>query len=142
MAGEFGNPEIVEETVDILMIGGGVVYAGASSALVDFAEQLDLPAVQTFMGLGILRNDHPLSLGMLGMHGAPYTNLVLEECDLVIGMGVRFDDRATGKVVGFCPGAEIIHVDMVDQITTLVPNFSKQGHAFEIGTALRASGYR
>jgi acetolactate synthase-1/2/3 large subunit len=96
----------------ILMVGGGVVYAGAAAALVEFAEQLDLPAVQTFMGLGILRNDHPLSLGMLGMHGAPYTNLVLEECDLVIGMGVRFDDRATGKVAGFCPGAEIIHVDI------------------------------
>jgi acetolactate synthase I/II/III large subunit len=96
----------------ILMVGGGVVYAGASAALVEFAEQLDLPAVQTFMGLGILRNDHPLSLGMLGMHGAPYTNLVLEECDLVIGLGVRFDDRATGKVAGFCPRAEIIHVDI------------------------------
>jgi len=96
----------------ILMIGGGVIYAGAAAALVEFAEQLDLPAVQTFMGLGILRNDHPLSLGMLGMHGAPYTNLVLEECDLVIGMGVRFDDRATGKVAGFCPQAEIIHVDI------------------------------
>jgi acetolactate synthase-1/2/3 large subunit len=94
------------------MIGGGVIYAGAAAALVEFAEQLDLPAVQTFMGLGILRNDHPLSLGMLGMHGAPYTNLVLEECDLVIGMGVRFDDRATGKVAGFCPQAEIIHVDI------------------------------
>jgi len=96
----------------ILMIGGGVIYAGAAAALVEFAEQLDLPAVQTFMGLGILLNDHPLSLGMLGMHGAPYTNLVLEECDLVIGMGVRFDDRATGKVAGFCPQAEIIHVDI------------------------------
>ncbi|MCP4768067.1 MAG: biosynthetic-type acetolactate synthase large subunit [Gammaproteobacteria bacterium] len=96
----------------ILMIGGGVVYAGASAALLEFAEQLDLPAVQTFMGLGVLRNDHPLSLGMLGMHGAPYTNLVLEECDLIIGMGVRFDDRATGKVAGFCPRAEIIHVDI------------------------------
>lgn len=96
----------------ILMVGGGVVYAGASAALVEFAEQLDLPTVQTFMGLGILRNDHPLSLGMLGMHGAPYTNLVLEECDLVIGLGVRFDDRATGKVAGFCPRAEIIHVDI------------------------------
>jgi acetolactate synthase-1/2/3 large subunit len=96
----------------ILMIGGGVIYAGAAAALVEFAEQLDLPAVQTFMGLGILRSDHPLSLGMLGMHGAPYTNLVLEECDLVIGLGVRFDDRATGKVAGFCPRAEIIHVDI------------------------------
>jgi acetolactate synthase-1/2/3 large subunit len=96
----------------ILMIGGGIVYAGAASALVKFAEQLDLPAVQTFMGLGILPHDHPLSLGMLGMHGAPYTNLVLEECDLVVGLGVRFDDRATGKVAEFCPQADIVHVDI------------------------------
>lgn len=96
----------------ILMIGGGIVYADAASELVRFAEQLDLPAVQTFMGLGILPHDHPLSLGMLGMHGAPYTNLVLEECDLVVGLGVRFDDRATGKVTEFCPQAEIVHVDI------------------------------
>ena len=96
----------------ILMVGGGVVYAGAAAALVEFAEQLDLPVVQTFMGLGVLRSDHPLSLGMLGMHGAPYTNLVLEECDLVVGLGVRFDDRATGKVAEFCPKAEVVHVDI------------------------------
>lgn len=96
----------------ILMIGGGIVYAGAATALLEFAERLDLPAVQTFMGLGILPHDHPLSLGMLGMHGAPYTNLVLEECDLVIGLGVRFDDRATGKVDEFCPQADIVHVDI------------------------------
>jgi acetolactate synthase-1/2/3 large subunit len=96
----------------ILMIGGGIVYAGAAAALVKFAEQLDLPAVQTFMGLGILPHDHPLSLGMLGMHGAPYTNLVLDECDLVVGLGVRFDDRATGKVAEFCPQADIVHVDI------------------------------
>ncbi len=96
----------------ILMIGGGIVYANATQALVKFAEDLDIPAVQTFMGLGVLPDDHPLALGMLGMHGAPYTNLVLEECDLVIGLGVRFDDRATGKVAEFCPNAEVIHVDI------------------------------
>jgi acetolactate synthase-1/2/3 large subunit len=96
----------------VLMIGGGIVYAHASGALREFAEKLDIPAVQTFMGLGILPADHPLSLGMLGMHGAPFTNLVLEECDLLIALGVRFDDRATGKVAEFCPHAEIIHVDI------------------------------
>ena len=96
----------------ILMIGGGIVYANAASDLVTFAETLDIPAVQTFMGLGILPHDHPLSLGMLGMHGAPFTNLVLEECDLLVGLGVRFDDRATGKVSEFCPNAEFLHVDI------------------------------
>jgi acetolactate synthase-1/2/3 large subunit len=96
----------------VLMIGGGVVYAGACQGLRHFAEQLDLPAVQTFMGLGIISSDHPLSLGMLGMHGAPFTNLVLEECDLLVALGVRFDDRATGKVSEFCSRAEVIHVDL------------------------------
>ncbi len=96
----------------ILMAGGGIIYSSASEALGEFAERLDIPVVQTFMGLGILPSSHPLNLGMLGMHGAPFTNLVLEECDLVIGLGVRFDDRATGKVAAFCPQAEVIHVDI------------------------------
>ena len=96
----------------ILMIGGGIIYANACHDLRTFAERLDIPAVQTFMGLGILPDNHPLSLGMLGMHGAPYTNLVLEECDLIVGLGIRFDDRATGKVSEFCPNANVIHVDI------------------------------
>jgi len=94
------------------MIGGGIVYANATDKLCSFAERLDVPAVQTFMGLGVLPSDHALSLGMLGMHGAPFTNLVLEECDLLVGLGVRFDDRATGKVSAFCPNADFIHVDI------------------------------
>lgn len=96
----------------ILMIGAGIIYADASNGLRKLAESLDIPVVHTFMGLGALHSDHPLSLGMLGMHGAPYTNLVLEECDLIIGLRVRFDDRATGKVAQFCPKAEVIHVDI------------------------------
>jgi len=57
-------------------------------------------------------HDHPLFAGMVGMHGARYTNLLLDRCDLLIGLGVRFDDRATGKVAEFCPRAKIIHVDI------------------------------
>ncbi len=149
------DPKLVESMLSrirsarrpILMIGGGVVYAGASAALVKFAEQLDLPVVQTFMGLGVLRNDHPLSLGMLGMHGAPYTNLVLEECDLVIGMGVRFDDRATGKVAGFCPRAEIIHVDIdhseIDKIMRSVLSIRADvGEVLEMANAMLEQGSR
>ena len=98
----------------VLMVGGGIVYSGATALLREFAERLDIPVVQTFMGLGVLPSDHPLSLGMLGMHGARFTNLVLEECDLLLGFGVRFDDRATGKVAAFCPDATIVHVD-IDQ---------------------------
>ena len=104
--------KIRESHKPLLMIGGGIVYSGAYEQLREFAEKLDVPTVQTFMGLGILPDDHRLSLGMLGMHGARYTNYLLEECDLLIGLGVRFDDRATGKVEAFCPNAEIIHVDI------------------------------
>ncbi len=96
----------------LIMAGGGIVHAEASGLLREFAEKLDIPVVQTFMGLGTLPSDHRLSLGMLGMHGARYTNLALEECDLLVGLGVRFDDRATGKVEAFCPGAQIIHIDI------------------------------
>ncbi|RVU86317.1 acetolactate synthase large subunit [Leucothrix sargassi] len=104
--------KIREAKKPVLMIGGGIVYSGASEKLREFAEKLDIPTVQTFMGLGVLPHDHYLSLGMLGMHGARCTNYMLEECDMLIGLGVRFDDRATGKIDAFCPNAEIIHVDI------------------------------
>jgi acetolactate synthase-1/2/3 large subunit len=96
----------------VLMVGGGIIHSGCAAELVEFAERHDIPTVSTFMGLGVMPNDHPLFLGMLGMHGARYTNMVLEECDLLIGAGVRFDDRATGKASEFCPQAKIIHIDV------------------------------
>jgi acetolactate synthase-1/2/3 large subunit len=96
----------------ILYLGGGIVHSGASRAAVTLAETSSLPTVMTLMGLGVLPIDHDLSLGMLGMHGAPYTNLALDECDLLIAIGARFDDRATGKLAAFCPRAQVIHVDI------------------------------
>jgi acetolactate synthase-1/2/3 large subunit len=76
----------------------------------------------TLMGLGTMPVDHPLSMGMLGMHAARYTNMALEECDLLIAAGARFDDRATGKVAEFCPNAKIVHIDIdhseLDKIKT------------------------
>lgn len=96
----------------ILYLGGGVIHANAANLAVDLAEQANLPTVMTLMALGAMPVDHPLSLGMLGMHGAPYTNLALDECDLLIAVGARFDDRATGKVAAFCPQAKIIHIDI------------------------------
>lgn len=96
----------------VLMIGGGAVHADCHRDLIALAEREDMPIVSTFMGLGVVPTDHPLYLGMLGMHGARYTNMVLEECDLLIGAGVRFDDRATGKVSEFCPHAAIVHIDV------------------------------
>ncbi len=122
----------------VLMTGGGIVYANAAQALIEFAEKLDIPAVQTFMGLGVLPAKHPLSLGMLGMHGARYTNLILEECDLLVGLGVRFDDRATGRIADFCPRAKIIHVDIDhSEIDKLIPSaLSIRG---DVGEVLKAA---
>jgi acetolactate synthase I/II/III large subunit len=96
----------------ILYLGGGIVHSNAAAAAVAVAERSSLPTVMTLMGLGVLPADHPLSLGMLGMHGAPYTNRALDECDLLIAVGARFDDRATGKLAEFCPRAAVIHVDI------------------------------
>ena len=106
----------------ILYLGGGVVHSGASGLAVELAEKAGLPTVMTLMGLGAMPVDHALSLGMLGMHAARYTNLALDECDLLIAVGARFDDRATGKVAAFCPQAKIIHIDIdpaeLDKIKT------------------------
>ncbi len=106
----------------LLYLGGGVVHSGASTLAVELAEKANLPTVMTLMALGAIPVDHPLSLGMLGMHGARYCNLALDECDLLIAVGARFDDRATGKVAAFCPNAQIIHIDIdpaeLDKIKT------------------------
>ncbi|THB66993.1 MAG: acetolactate synthase large subunit [Desulfovibrio sp.] len=106
----------------VLYIGGGVSQSGAASAAMCLAMRSSIPVAQTLMGLGAIPRDHILDLGMLGMHGARFTNYILEECDLLISLGVRFDDRATGKVEQFCPDASIIHVDIdpgeLDKIKT------------------------
>jgi acetolactate synthase I/II/III large subunit len=96
----------------VLYLGGGVVHSGASQQAVTLAEQAGLPTTMTLMALGAMPVDHPLSIGMLGMHGARYTNYVLEEADLLICVGARFDDRAIGKAAQFCPKARIVHIDI------------------------------
>jgi acetolactate synthase-1/2/3 large subunit len=96
----------------ILYLGGGVIHAGAGALATALAERLDSPTVLTLMGLGALAPEHPLFLGMLGMHAAPFTNLALEACDLLVAVGARFDDRATGKLNTFCPEAKVIHIDI------------------------------
>jgi acetolactate synthase-1/2/3 large subunit len=96
----------------VLCLGGGVVHSGAASKAVELAETAGLPTTTTLMGLGAIPSDHSLALGMLGMHGARYTNLALDECDLFIAVGSRFDDRATGNVAAFCPEAKVIHIDI------------------------------
>lgn len=96
----------------IVYLGGGIIHADAADAARALVERSGAPAVSTLMALGALPHDHPQALGMLGMHAAPFTNLALEECDLLIALGARFDDRATGKVNAFCPHARVIHVDI------------------------------
>jgi len=96
----------------VLYLGGGVIHSGAAQQAVTLAEQAGLPTTMTLMALGAMPIDHPLSIGMLGMHGARYTNFVLEESDLLICVGARFDDRAIGKAAQFCPKAKIVHIDI------------------------------
>ena len=96
----------------VLYVGGGIVNSGADEALRLFAETLRLPVAPTLMGLGGFPSAHPLSLGMLGMHGTYAANMAVAQSDLLIAVGVRFDDRVTGKLATFAPHARIIHIDI------------------------------
>jgi acetolactate synthase-1/2/3 large subunit len=96
----------------VLYVGGGVINSDASEELYKLAELLNIPVTMTLMGLGAFPGTHPLSLGMLGMHGSHATNLAVHHCDLLIAVGARFDDRVTGKISEFVPKAKIIHVDV------------------------------
>ena len=96
----------------VLYIGGGITNSGAFNALLSFAESLRLPVTPTLMGLGGFPSSHQLCLGMLGMHGTYAANMAVAESDLLVALGVRFDDRVTGKLATFAPQARIIHVDI------------------------------
>jgi len=96
----------------LLYIGGGVHVSGAYAALRELSRRADLPVVSSLHGLGAYPADDPRFLGMLGMHGAPYTNHATDEADLVLAIGARFDDRATGTPETFCRNARIIHIDI------------------------------
>jgi acetolactate synthase-1/2/3 large subunit len=96
----------------VLYTGGGIVTSEASGELLKFAEALQIPVASTLMGLGGFPGDHPLFLGMLGMHGTYAANMAITHSDVILTIGARFDDRATGKVDTFAPGAKIIHVDI------------------------------
>ena len=105
---------LAESKRPICLLGGGVAASGATEAAACFVRRAGLPTVMTLLGLGVLSDDDPLNLGMLGMHGAPCANLLLEECDLLLTAGARLDDRATGRLERFCPGARLVHID-IDQ---------------------------
>jgi acetolactate synthase I/II/III large subunit len=96
----------------IIYAGGGIISSGASQELRAFVKKTGIPVTTTVMGLGAYPSDDPLSLRMLGMHGAVYANIAINHADLVIAMGVRFDDRVTGKLAEFCKDAQFIHIDI------------------------------
>src|SRR6266496_3210859 len=104
--------EILKAERPVLYVGGGIVNSGACEDLRCFAEQLELPVTPTLMGLGGFPSAHILNLGMLGMHGTYTANMAVAESDLLIAIGVRFDDRVTGKLSTFAPHARVIHVDI------------------------------
>ncbi len=96
----------------VLYTGGGIISSNAAKDLLGLAERLSIPVASTLMGLGGFPGNHGLFLGMLGMHGTYAANMAISTCDLIIAVGARFDDRATGKVDEFAPHAKVIHVDI------------------------------
>jgi acetolactate synthase-1/2/3 large subunit len=96
----------------VIIAGGGVILSGGSKELRELAEFTDIPVTMTLMGLGSFPGTHKLSLGMPGMHGTYYANKAIQESDLLIAIGMRFDDRVTGKIDAFAPHAKIIHIDI------------------------------
>ena len=96
----------------LIYAGGGIISSGASEDLRAFIKKTGIPVTTTVMGLGAIPSNDPLSLRMLGMHGAVYANIAINHADLVIAMGVRFDDRVTGKLAEFCKNAQFIHIDI------------------------------
>lgn len=103
---------MVQAKQPMLYVGGGVGMAQAVPALREFIAATQMPATCTLKGLGAVDADYPYYLGMLGMHGTKAANLAVQECDLLIAVGARFDDRVTGKLNTFAPNAKVIHMDI------------------------------
>jgi acetolactate synthase-1/2/3 large subunit len=104
--------EINKSKRPVLYVGGGVITANATKELRDFAQKANLPVTMTLMGLGSYDQARPESLDMLGMHGSAYANYAVQECDLLVAVGARFDDRVTGKLKTFAQNARIVHIDI------------------------------
>jgi acetolactate synthase I/II/III large subunit len=128
---------LAESRRPILMLGGGVAASGASPAACAFAEAASLPVTMSLLGLGILPDAHRLNLGMLGMHGTRAANILMHECDLLMVAGARLDDRATGRLEQFCPGAKLIHLD-IDQSELDKLKATHLGIRADVGAALGA----
>jgi len=96
----------------VIISGHGIMTSGANQELMELAERTGIPVITTLLGLGGFPTGHPLSMGMLGMHGMYWSNMVVDQADLLVGLGMRFDDRVTGKASTFAPHARIIHLDI------------------------------
>jgi acetolactate synthase-1/2/3 large subunit len=96
----------------LIMAGHGIMLAGAEDEFARFVERTGMPVIFTLLGQGCFPESHPLAFGLMGMHGHREVNMALDQCDLLVNIGARFDDRATGKVAGFAPNAKIVHVDI------------------------------
>ncbi|WP_310417763.1 thiamine pyrophosphate-binding protein, partial [Chamaesiphon sp. OTE_8_metabat_110] len=115
-----GNPRQINQAVQLiaksrqplLYVGGGAISASAHAEIKQLAELFQLPVTTTLMGKGAFNELHPLSVGMLGMHGTAYANWAVTDCDLLIAVGARFDDRVTGNLAGFAADAKVIHIDI------------------------------
>jgi len=103
---------IAEARQPVILAGRGIIISGAHDELKQLAETAQLPVITTLLGIGCFPESHFLSYGMLGMHGMAYANMAVDNADLIIAIGMRFDDRATGKVSAFAPDARIIHIDI------------------------------
>ncbi|QIW15353.1 acetolactate synthase 2 catalytic subunit [Pasteurellaceae bacterium RH1A] len=119
-APEAQNPSALAEAYElvkaaqkpVLYVGGGVGMAGGVQAVRDFLKVTNMPSVSTIKGLGTIEPTDPLHMGMIGMHGTKAANFAVQECDLLIACGARFDDRVTGKLDTFAPNAQVIHIDI------------------------------
>ncbi|MDK2891791.1 acetolactate synthase large subunit [Methanohalophilus sp.] len=103
---------IAKSSRPLIYAGGGIISSGAHEELLKFAEIIQAPVTTTLTGISSFPSGHPLYLGMPGMHGTKYANYAIQESDLLIAVGARFDDRVTGKVQSFAPNAKIIHIDI------------------------------
>ncbi len=115
----------------VILAGQGCMIARADKELLELAEKLNAPVTTTLLGKGVFPESHPLSLGMLGMHGTAYANKAMVECDLLLNVGSRFDDRIIGKPEKFCQDAQIIHIDIdpAEMGKMIVPNVQIVGDA-------------
>ncbi len=115
-----GNPRQISHALrlirqserPLLYVGGGAITANAHQQILQLAEYFQIPVTTTLMGKGAFDEHHPLAVGMLGMHGTAYANFAVSECDLLIAVGARFDDRVTGKLDEFASRAQVIHIDI------------------------------